>query len=285
MLCVRVRGGVKGWHYWTQPLPNPLSCYFHRLPMWVHRVETAMTFVLEGVGAVLCWTPLPGRILAFCCFAAILLMINVSGNYGFLAQMTLTNALCLLNDDVVRWLLWRLPGGAVAERFLEWAWRSSLCPSVWLSLDRLLSLPLLSLLPYVPVALYLALGMIPLVNTAHGRNPLEVLTPITDAPLRLYDAVVNASALAKLHAPVASLVAWLYAVYPRAQAFDLALRYVKFGHMTKRRYELVLQTSADGHHWRDVPLQGEAVHPSLCLPASARPPHPHAGLAAVVSFE
>ena len=69
------------WHYWTQPLPNPLSCYFHRLPMWVHRIETAMTFALEGAGAILCWAPLPGRIVAFFSFAAILAMINITGNY------------------------------------------------------------------------------------------------------------------------------------------------------------------------------------------------------------
>ena len=31
-------------HYATQPIPNPLSYYFHKLPLWVHKLEVATTF-------------------------------------------------------------------------------------------------------------------------------------------------------------------------------------------------------------------------------------------------
>lgn len=34
------------YHYETQPLPNGLSWYAHFAPMWVHKVESAVTFVL-----------------------------------------------------------------------------------------------------------------------------------------------------------------------------------------------------------------------------------------------
>ena len=89
-------GTAMAYHYWTQPLPNILSPYFHRLPPAVHRLETYMTFILEGGGAIACWGPLPLRLIGFTCFSAILTMINVSGNYGFLAQLTMTESICLL---------------------------------------------------------------------------------------------------------------------------------------------------------------------------------------------
>ena len=267
-------GGDSSWrdltamsyHYWTQPLPNPLSPCFHRAPMAIHRVESAMTFLLEGVGAILCWGPPLGRCIAFLAFSGILAMINLTGSFGFLAQMTLTEALCLLNDDAFRALIAHMPAQPLILRFLHSAFHSPLSISRWLRLDWLFSLPGLSLVPYVPVVAYALMGLVPMAMTCRNRNPLELLLPLSPAPLRAYNRLISTPPLTALTPYVSHLWSQLLSLYPHVQAFDLALRYVKFGQMTKRRYELVLQTSGDGQHWVDVPFKAK---PSL---TATRPP-------------
>ena len=166
--------------------------------------------------------------------------------------MTMTEALCLLNDDVFRWLLSHTPGGDWALRFLESAFHSPWSLSRLLRLDAVFSWPLLSIVPYLPVVLYMLLGCVPLAVTCHGLNPLELLNPVTTAPMRAYQSVMANRPMATVTPYVAALFSSLSSIYPRFQAFDIALRYVKFSHMTKRRYELILQTSADGRQWHDV---------------------------------
>lgn len=38
------------YHYWTQPIPNPLSLYMHRLPQSFHKCESILTHVIEIPG-------------------------------------------------------------------------------------------------------------------------------------------------------------------------------------------------------------------------------------------
>ena len=202
------------WHYWTQPLPNILSPYFHRLPLSIHRVETYMTFVLEGGGAFACWGPLHLRLVGFLCFAAILLAINVSGNYGVLAQLTMTEAICLLNDDVVRALLTPLPFGQVVLTFLTSTYYSRLSLAHLLRLDRLFSVAGLSLVPYVPVVLYVVLGLIPIASVFNDRNPLHILTPLSATPLQLYDRAAALPPLSRISPCIRPVWEQLQSLYP-----------------------------------------------------------------------
>jgi hypothetical protein len=41
-------GTAMMFHYWTQPLPNPISPYMHRLPRWIHTVETYASVVFDS---------------------------------------------------------------------------------------------------------------------------------------------------------------------------------------------------------------------------------------------
>ncbi|CAF3968821.1 unnamed protein product [Rotaria sp. Silwood1] len=50
-------GTEMSWHYWTQPLSNPLSPIFYRVPASVHAMETYSTYISEGLRALLCYTP------------------------------------------------------------------------------------------------------------------------------------------------------------------------------------------------------------------------------------
>ena len=80
-------GGDKSWrngtamsfHYWTQPLPNPISCYFHRMPQWMHRMESYATFVHECLCSLFVFAPLYLRIIAFAGFESLMLIINLTG--------------------------------------------------------------------------------------------------------------------------------------------------------------------------------------------------------------
>ena len=74
------------FHYWTQPLPNPLSCFFHRMPQWMHRMETYATFVHECLCSLFVFAPLYLRIIAFAGFQSLMLIINLTGTCG--AQLT-----------------------------------------------------------------------------------------------------------------------------------------------------------------------------------------------------
>jgi hypothetical protein len=56
------------FHYWTQPLPNPVSMLFHRLPFWVHKMETYATFVNESFAALFVFAPWPLRLIPFVLF-------------------------------------------------------------------------------------------------------------------------------------------------------------------------------------------------------------------------
>jgi hypothetical protein len=63
----------------TQPLPNPVSTYFHRFPQWMHRMETYATFVHETLCACFIFAPWYLRIIAFVGFESLMLIINLTG--------------------------------------------------------------------------------------------------------------------------------------------------------------------------------------------------------------
>ena len=86
-------------HYYTQPLPNPASSFFHAMPKWVHQLSTFMTFVVELVLPFTFFGPLYLRIIGLFGCVGMLIMINVSGSYGFLGIMTAIVSLCLTDDS------------------------------------------------------------------------------------------------------------------------------------------------------------------------------------------
>lgn len=100
------------YHYWTQPLPNPLSMTFHRLPAWFHQVSVGLMFAVE---LLLPWFILlgrSGRRLAFAGFSVLLLLLMASGNFGYFQLLGLVLCASLLDDDD---LLLGVPGPAPGE--------------------------------------------------------------------------------------------------------------------------------------------------------------------------
>ena len=94
------------YHHETQPMPNPLSWYFHRLSPRLHKVETLANHVtqLVVVFGLLLPQPIAGVAAAVMVITQGYLMI--SGNFAWLNALTLVLALAVLDG---RWLAAVLP--------------------------------------------------------------------------------------------------------------------------------------------------------------------------------
>ncbi|MFI2240620.1 lipase maturation factor family protein [Streptomyces chrestomyceticus] len=88
------------YHHETQPMPGPLSWFFHRLPKPLHRVETAANHFAQLVLPVLLFTPQPVATWAALGIAVTQLWLVLSGNFAWLNWLTV--ALALSAVDVSR---------------------------------------------------------------------------------------------------------------------------------------------------------------------------------------
>ena len=86
------------YHYETQPMPNPLSWYFHWAPEWTHQAGVAFNHVAELVAPLGYFSP--WRISTAMGLVTIIFqgMIMASGNLSFLNFLTLILAIPLLDD-------------------------------------------------------------------------------------------------------------------------------------------------------------------------------------------
>ena len=90
------------FHYFSQPLPSPVSFYAHHLPELVHRAEVVATFAIELVLPWLVFGPRLLRLVAFVGMAGLQLAIGGTGNYGFFNLLTFALCLLLLDDALLR---------------------------------------------------------------------------------------------------------------------------------------------------------------------------------------
>ncbi|WP_138429765.1 lipase maturation factor family protein [Fodinibius saliphilus] len=92
------------YHHETQPLPNPLSIFFHRLPEFYHKIETLFNHIVQ-LGAVwLLFLPQP-----FTSIGAGMIILSqgyliISGNYAWLNWMTLILAFSGISDTYLQHL-------------------------------------------------------------------------------------------------------------------------------------------------------------------------------------
>ncbi|WP_280881477.1 lipase maturation factor family protein [Streptomyces pseudovenezuelae] len=92
-------------HHETQPMPGPLSWFFHHLPRPLHRVEAAANHVTQLIVPVLLFTPQPVATAAASLMILTQLWLVLSGNFSWLNWITIVLALSAL----------RLPGKAPAS--------------------------------------------------------------------------------------------------------------------------------------------------------------------------
>jgi lipase maturation factor 1 len=120
---VKLAGGDATWqnltallhHYETQPLPNPLSWYFHHQPRWLHVTGCAIMFFIEIALPFAIFTGRIGRCLAAAGFTLLMALVFLSGNYNFFNLLTLVLSLTLLDDrSWPRWIRQRATLGRSA---------------------------------------------------------------------------------------------------------------------------------------------------------------------------
>jgi hypothetical protein len=164
------------WHYETQPNPNPLSWWFHHLPVPVHRASVAYNHLVELVLPFLLLGPAPGRTVAAGAIALFQVVLILSGNLAFLNWLTVVLCFAAIDDRAARVVPPEAPPPSRARRFVVGALALLVA---WKSVDpvaNLLSPAQVMNTSYDPLRLVNSYGMFGSV----GRERFEVIVEGSD---------------------------------------------------------------------------------------------------------
>jgi hypothetical protein len=92
------------FYFETQPIPNPLTWYFHWLPGSVHHAGVVINHVVELGLPFLLFTPQPIAGIAGLATIAFQLVLIASGNLSWLNWLTIALAIPTVPDGWLRWL-------------------------------------------------------------------------------------------------------------------------------------------------------------------------------------
>jgi hypothetical protein len=110
------------YHYETQPMPNPLSWYFHWMPQWVHHGGVLFNHFVELAVPFGLFLPQPIATIAGVLIIVFQLLLMLSGNLSFLNLLTIVLAIPALDDRLLRALTHlRAPAALPAPRWYVWA--------------------------------------------------------------------------------------------------------------------------------------------------------------------
>ena len=176
------------YHHETQPMPNPLSWYFHRLPRPIHRLETLGNFAAQLALPFALFLPQPFASAAALLMIGTQLYLVVSGNYAWLNWVTIVILAAGVSDPVVAALGLPVPGPLPG-------------PPAWFTVAVIGLSAVIVILSWRPVrnlmsprqAMNASYDPLRLVNTygAFGsvtRRRYEVIVEGTDAPALTPDA-------------------------------------------------------------------------------------------------
>lgn len=113
------------YHYWTQPLPTALAWYANLLPDGFQTFSCALMFAVEFGAPVLIFLPWAwARRTAAAAIIALMILIGLTGNYGFFNLCAIALCIPLLDDRLLaRFAPGRLDVSAVRDRKTKWnAW-------------------------------------------------------------------------------------------------------------------------------------------------------------------
>ncbi|MFD5556424.1 lipase maturation factor family protein [Streptomyces sp. NPDC127068] len=88
-------------HHETQPMPGPLSWFFHRLPRPLHRVEAAANHLTQLVVPVFLFAPQPVAGWAAVAMVVSQLWLVLSGNFAWLNWLTIALAVSVLDPSAL----------------------------------------------------------------------------------------------------------------------------------------------------------------------------------------
>jgi len=93
------------YHHETQPLPNPFSWYFHKLPKLVHRAGVAFSHFVQLVAPFGLFLPQPFAEIAGALLILHQLSLVVSGNYAWLNWLTIVLGVAAFGDSALHWIV------------------------------------------------------------------------------------------------------------------------------------------------------------------------------------
>lgn len=100
------------YHHETQPMPGPLSRYFHHLPTRLHRVEVFANHVTQLIVPFALFAPQPAADVAAVVVVATQGWLLLSGNFAWLNAVTVTLAVAAMDDALLGAVLPWEPGPA-----------------------------------------------------------------------------------------------------------------------------------------------------------------------------
>lgn len=103
------------YHHETQPMPNPLSWFFHHLPKPLHKVETFFNHVVQLGVIWLLFAPQPVASYAAAVIIISQLYLVISGNYAWLNWLTLILAFSGFHDSFLQQLIPNTPPPEMAS--------------------------------------------------------------------------------------------------------------------------------------------------------------------------
>ncbi|MGC2638069.1 MAG: lipase maturation factor family protein [Acidobacteriaceae bacterium] len=106
------------YHYETQPLPNPLSWYFHRLPATLHRFSALASHFVQIVAPFALFAPQPAAEIAGGLIILHQFWLIMSGNYSWLNWLTVILGVAACSDRALA-LVMPMHGAAAAARPLD----------------------------------------------------------------------------------------------------------------------------------------------------------------------
>jgi hypothetical protein len=93
------------FHHETQPMPNPLSWFFHHLPKPLHRVEVLGNFFAQLVVPFFLFAPQPVASVAGAIIVLTQAWLVLSGNFSWLNFLTMTLAFSAIDDRALSLVL------------------------------------------------------------------------------------------------------------------------------------------------------------------------------------
>jgi hypothetical protein len=109
------------YHHETQPMPNPLSWFFHHLPRPLHRVEVLGNFFAQLVVPFFLFAPQPVASIAGAFIVLTQAWLVLSGNFSWLNFLTMTLAVSAFDDRALSLVL-PVEVPALGPLPLWWQW-------------------------------------------------------------------------------------------------------------------------------------------------------------------
>ncbi|MDD9897839.1 MAG: lipase maturation factor family protein [Candidatus Melainabacteria bacterium] len=93
------------YHYYTQPIPNPVSYFVHQFPSWFDKLSVIIMLGIELPVALFIFMGRNLRALAGLCFVALMFIVLITGNYCFFNLLTAFICIWLFDDNHLKQVL------------------------------------------------------------------------------------------------------------------------------------------------------------------------------------